>query len=357
MAVIDGTTWFDWQQHQANAVNAASANTAHPMREPTNELDKEAFLMLLITQLQHQDPTNPMDDREFIAQMAQFSALEQMQNMNRSMLQMQAYSMLGKSVEALFACEETGLLELAEGVVESITTRDGRIFLYVNGQDVPMERVQVVHTDGQIRALTNLNNNIVTQQNLALIGRYVQAVEVNSQGEVIGFHEGQIDRVTFAPDGTPLLMMGNVEIRAGNVLSIGNGMRLIGRAIGFERVVDGETVEVMGTVQSITFEDGYPYVNIAYSGGVQRLPIANVGILSEAIEHIGQTVTFGQITGPVTRVIVINRMPHIVVNDIQINFSDFRTYRTAGGTPAGGEDDADDDDVAADDDATVDDDD
>lgn len=47
------------------------------------DLDKDAFLRLLVTQLQNQDPLSPMEDREFIAQMAQFSSLEQMQNLNK----------------------------------------------------------------------------------------------------------------------------------------------------------------------------------------------------------------------------------------------------------------------------------
>ena len=45
-------------------------------------LDKNDFLKILITQLSHQDPTQPMDDKAFIAQMAQFSSLEQMTNMS-----------------------------------------------------------------------------------------------------------------------------------------------------------------------------------------------------------------------------------------------------------------------------------
>lgn len=59
-----------------------------PKISTTNDnssLGKDAFLQILITQLQNQDPTSPMDDREFIAQMAQFSSLEQMQNMTKAM--------------------------------------------------------------------------------------------------------------------------------------------------------------------------------------------------------------------------------------------------------------------------------
>jgi len=51
----------------------------------TDNLDKDTFLKLLVTQMQNQDPLNPMEDREFIAQMAQFSSLEQMQQLNENM--------------------------------------------------------------------------------------------------------------------------------------------------------------------------------------------------------------------------------------------------------------------------------
>ncbi|WP_353095307.1 flagellar hook capping FlgD N-terminal domain-containing protein [Tissierella praeacuta] len=56
-------------------------NTA---KSSNNDLDKDAFLRLLTTQLANQDPLNPIEDREFIAQLAQFSSLEQMQNLNKT---------------------------------------------------------------------------------------------------------------------------------------------------------------------------------------------------------------------------------------------------------------------------------
>jgi flagellar basal-body rod modification protein FlgD len=68
-------------------------------------LDKDDFLKILVTQLQHQDPTAPLEDKEFIAQMAQFSSLEQMTNMSQNFQRLQglltsseAAQYLGKNV-------------------------------------------------------------------------------------------------------------------------------------------------------------------------------------------------------------------------------------------------------------------
>ena len=71
---------------------------------PQQTLGKDAFLRLLVTQLANQDPLNPMDDRELIAQLAQLSTLEQMTSLNagvEALYLIQATSLVGKSVEAI----------------------------------------------------------------------------------------------------------------------------------------------------------------------------------------------------------------------------------------------------------------
>jgi flagellar basal-body rod modification protein FlgD len=62
-----------------------STTTSEMSLNRNGALGREAFLQLLVTQLQHQDPTQPMEDAEFIAQLAQFSSLEQLTHMQKTL--------------------------------------------------------------------------------------------------------------------------------------------------------------------------------------------------------------------------------------------------------------------------------
>jgi flagellar basal-body rod modification protein FlgD len=107
-------------------------------------LDKNSFLRLLVTQLSKQDPTNPMNDREFISQMAQFSSLEQMNNVANSMNKLrasQANQLIGKMVSGKDFVTEKPL----QGIATKVTyDRSGEVFLTVNGRMIRLDDVTEV---------------------------------------------------------------------------------------------------------------------------------------------------------------------------------------------------------------------
>ena len=106
-----------------------------------NILGKDDFLKLLITQLRYQDPTNPVDDKEFIAQMAQFSSLEQMQNLNKLVQEyvgtQQAMTMFAQATNliGLQVKVDKGDGTVDEGTVEAVRFSTAGPVIMVNGKD------------------------------------------------------------------------------------------------------------------------------------------------------------------------------------------------------------------------------
>lgn len=117
---------------------------AKSSRNVSNDLGKDDFLKLLITQLQHQDPLEPMEDQDFIAQIAQFSSLEQMQNLNNSFSYSMGFSLMGKYISAAIADDKTGKVRLVEGEVSAVRSEAGVVYLVVDGEDVPIDKISNV---------------------------------------------------------------------------------------------------------------------------------------------------------------------------------------------------------------------
>lgn len=99
----------------------------------SSELGKDEFLQLLVCQLSNQDPLNPQEDTAFIAQLAQFSALEQMTNMNQTLTNTSAYSLVGKEV-IVSSTDSTGKTSETRGVVDYVEMKNGEAYLSIDGK-------------------------------------------------------------------------------------------------------------------------------------------------------------------------------------------------------------------------------
>ena len=105
----------------------------------TTELGKDDFLKLLVAQLQSQDPLNPMEDKEFISQMAQFTSLEQMKNVSNAVQITQATSYIGKQITW---DDEMG--EQQTGIVKSVRIVSGEPKIVVGDQNIALAKVTSV---------------------------------------------------------------------------------------------------------------------------------------------------------------------------------------------------------------------
>jgi flagellar basal-body rod modification protein FlgD len=165
--------------HQKTIQQIIDESSKSTSGRKTGELGKDDFLNLLVTQLRYQDPLKPVDDKEFIGQMAQFSSLEQMQNMNSSFSSVKAFNLIGKHIVASVTDDKNNT-KLVEGEVSSVKMEKGKTFVVVKGEDIPVDQITDV-TEG----INSAAGNIANYTNL--IGLDAGgAVYDSSTGDIVG---------------------------------------------------------------------------------------------------------------------------------------------------------------------------
>ena len=212
-------------------LESVTTGGTQPAVVPSKEMDRDAFLNLLITQLQNQDPLNPTDSTEFTAQLAQFSSLEQLGNVNDNLIQLQnfqasinnsqAVSLIGKEIMAngnsfqLTDGRPAGcdfeIDENAAVVVVSIYDHTGEYVTSFDGQNLTAGQ-QTLYWDG-----TDKNGNPAAPGNYTF---EIMAADVDGNNiQTTTFFSGTVNKVVFE-NNTTYLFAGGQKVALGDVIQV-----------------------------------------------------------------------------------------------------------------------------------------
>ncbi len=123
-----------------------SSQSENTEKKVGSNLDKDDFLLLLVTQMKYQDPLEPTDNTEYVAQLAQFSELEQMQNLNSTTVNTSAFSLVGKMVR-IEQTSATGETVEVEGMVDYVSKQNNQTYVSVNGEKYKYDDIVEVMDD------------------------------------------------------------------------------------------------------------------------------------------------------------------------------------------------------------------
>jgi len=197
----------------------------------TKNVGKEDFLKLLVTQLQHQDPLQPMDNTEFVAQLAQFSTLEGITNMDSHL------GTIGDSILSLNNFGAAGLIgNEIKALGDSVTLNDSSVDIYYQLKgDAASVDVAILNSKGTlVRQLEtgsgSVGENIITWDgrdndgNALPQGNYTFTVTAErGDGTTVSVDtllRGVVEEIEYE-NGAPFLLVGGQRVSMGAVVSVG----------------------------------------------------------------------------------------------------------------------------------------
>ena len=122
-----------------------TAKSKQEIKTENGGLDKEAFLSLLVAEMQNQDPLEPTTNTEYISQLATFSSLEEMQNMAQSYEVSRSVELVGKEVYLKSTNATTGATNYVHGIVDYVQMSGKDALLSVNGQLYSIDELDSVY--------------------------------------------------------------------------------------------------------------------------------------------------------------------------------------------------------------------
>lgn len=180
-------------------------------RNTRSQLGQDEFLKILTAQLANQDPLSPSSNGEFIAQMAQFSALEAMSEMSSGFMASQAYSMIGKYVYVQDGSD------LVYGKVGGVVTEDGVNYLMIGDKYFDAKDVTGVMDPSAVES--DLDEQILQSANL--IGKTITAQITNEDGETTTTVNGEVEKLV-VNDGAVYAVVGETNVPISSITEITN---------------------------------------------------------------------------------------------------------------------------------------
>lgn len=251
----------------------------------TKSLDKNAFLKLLVTQLANQDPMNPMEDRDFIAQLAQFSSLEQMQQMNTSFETLgtstamsQSFGLTGKWVEFRDPADASRILN---GRVDSVSLVDNKSVLNIGSNRVPLGSVVSV-----FQGTESFSSGTNSTRALGLIGKTVDYIDPSNPRVV---QTAKVEGVSLE-DGWPWLEINGGRIGLDDVLRVRDGSTSMDKteAETLARAMLGKVVEYADPENSAQMKSG-KVTEVVLEGGWPRVKVGSTLVDIDSIARVKST--------------------------------------------------------------------
>lgn len=199
---------------------ATRTDLGTPIVKPGSDLDKNAFLKILAAELANQDPTADVDSTKYISQLAQFSSMEQMTNLNNTMTNYANQNLIGKGA-TVSDMDSSGIQYT--GVIQSVTPSASgtTISMQVNEnggnvyKEFPLENIVsiVAVPDYSLPTLSNMNGSMSFLLASSFIGKDVQIVDQDSEGNNLEAVNGEV-KGTYKENG---MIKVRVQLESGEI--------------------------------------------------------------------------------------------------------------------------------------------
>ena len=160
------------------------------LRTAGNKLGQSEFLKLLAAQLQYQDPMEPTKDSDFIAQLAQFSSLQQMESLSSVMTTFQYFGLAGKFISGETSLAD-GTTAVLYGMVDRVVSADGETYVQIGDQMLEASKITEVYDKD---LFSGDNNRLLEAANI--IGCTVKANITDTDTGETTEYSGVVTRVS-----------------------------------------------------------------------------------------------------------------------------------------------------------------